>query len=160
MCSSDLEWSENEWENSETEDPLLGNCGCPNVSNDLRGVAIPSHLPSDGISEVWELSSRHLPDRFRAINSQAPGLTAQRHTASGWIRDDLENALIDDGRLTIVYVHGNFMERNNSLNRVLIIDDYLRRRTNRPYRILMLSWPSTREPHPLRDVFEIGRAHV
>ena len=77
-----------------------------------------------------------------------------RRTETGWQRDDLESALVDDGRLTIVYVHGNFMERNNARERALILNQYLARRSERPYRLLMLSWPSTREPHPLRDVYE------
>jgi hypothetical protein len=107
-----------------------------------------------GLSEVWELSSRHLPEKFRCIDPQSPGLEALRRTETGWQRDDLENALVDDGRLTIVYVHGNFMERNNARERALILNQYLARRSERPYRLLMLSWPSTREPHPLRDVYE------
>jgi len=111
--------------------------------------------PADpGLSEVWELSSRHLPERFRCINPVEPGLRAQRPTPVGWQADALENALVNDGRLVILYVHGNFMERNNARERALILNEYLRQRSQRPYRLLMLSWPSEREPHPLRDVYE------
>ena len=140
-----------------TEDPVpQSSCDC-----DGTGETNPSRLslnpysPLDSsLSEVWELSSRHLPEKFRCIDPQSPGLEALRRTETGWQRDDLESALVDDGRLTIVYVHGNFMERNNARERALILNQYLARRSERPYRLLMLSWPSTREPHPLRDVYE------
>ena len=140
-----------------SEDPAPpARCAC-----DGLGETTPSqqtlnpYSPLDsGLSEVWELSSRHLPEKFRCIDPQSPGLEALRRTETGWQRDDLENALVDDGRLTIVYVHGNFMARNNARERALILNQYLSRRSERPYRLLMLSWPSTREPHPLRDVYE------
>lgn len=84
----------------------------------------------------------------------SPGLKAQRYSEGNWQSDELENALVDDGRLVIIYVHGNFMERGNARERVLILNEYLGRRAQRPYKLLMLSWPSAREPHPLRDVLE------
>ena len=46
------------------------------------------------------------------------------------------------------------MERNNALERVRIVDGYFRQQTDRPYRLLMLSWPSQRGSKPLRDVFD------
>lgn len=119
----------------------------------------PSNSPSDrairqDLSEVWELSSRHLPEKFNCINPLDPGLKAYRHTEVGWQSDQIENVLLDDGRMVILYVHGNFMERSNARERVLILNEYLKQRATRPYKLLMLSWPSTREPHPLRDVYE------
>lgn len=109
----------------------------------------------DELYEVWEISTRHLPDRFRCINNDNPGFDVHRFECGrGWVRDSLDKALADDGRLPIIYVHGNFMERNNSLNRVLIINNYLRPRARRPYRLIMFSWPSQRESKPLHDVFE------
>ena len=128
-------------------------CSCspletsPNASNRIDVV-------DPNLSEVWEISSRHLPEKFRCIDPIRPGLKAQRFTQGCWQSDELENALVNDGRLVIVYVHGNFMERENALERELILNDYIRRRAHRPYRLLMLSWPSAREPHPLRDVLE------
>ena len=132
------------------EEPSLiaDDCQC-------TGPASNSKLQFDPqMSDVWELSSRHLPEKFNCIDPIAPGLRAQRHTQLGWQTEDLQNALIDDGKLVILYVHGNFMERNNALDRVLILNNYLRERSSKPYRLIMLSWPSTREPHPLRDVYE------
>ncbi len=116
-------------------------------------------LCADGVevemSEVWELSTRHYPDRFRSLPSGDLPIRAYKHVPNaGWYLDRLDSALIDDGRLTILYVHGNFMERNNARDRVLILNRYLKAKAKRPYRLLMLSWPSAREPHPLRDVYE------
>jgi hypothetical protein len=54
--------------------------------------------------------------------------------------------------LNILYVHGNFMERCNALERVRIVDSYIKQQADRPYRLIMLSWPSQRERKPLRDV--------
>ncbi len=54
--------------------------------------------------------------------------------------------------LTVLYVHGNWMERDNARERVRIIDRYLARHADRPYRILMLSWPSQRDNRIIRDV--------
>lgn len=131
-------------------------CDCDRTgeTNPSRQSLNPYSPLDSGLSEVWELSSRHLPEKFRCIDPHSPGLDALRRTETGWQSDDLENALVDDGRLTIVYVHGNFMERNNARERALILNQYLAQRSQRPYRLLMLSWPSTREPHPLRDVYE------
>lgn len=115
---------------------------------------LPKSTPEE-MSEVWEISTRHLPDRFRCINTDNPGFDVHRFECGrGWVRDSLDEALADDGRLPILYVHGNFMERNNSLNRVLIINNYLKPRASRPYRLIMFSWPSQRESKPLHDVFE------
>jgi hypothetical protein len=141
----------------------LGNVARKNASNtesvrDAEVSATESSLPdisSEDMAEVWEISTRHLPDRFRCINTDNPGFDVHRYDGRrGWMRDSLDAALGDDGRLPILYVHGNFMERSNSLNRALIINNYLKPRAGRPYRLIMFSWPSQRESKPLHDVFE------
>lgn len=135
----------------EEPNAIADDCQCSRPATN----ATNSNLQFDPqMSDVWELSSRHLPEKFNCIHPIDPGLRAQRHTQLGWQSEDLQNALIDDGKLVILYVHGNFMERNNALDRVLILNNYLRERSSKPYRLIMLSWPSTREPHPLRDVYE------
>ncbi|MFM8573757.1 MAG: hypothetical protein ACKOAU_19335 [Pirellula sp.] len=128
-------------------------CGCSD-SDGVSRQPILGVAKEAGLSDVWELSSRHLPEKFQCINPVEPGLLAHRYRSTGWQKGDLQDALVDDGRLVILYVHGNFMERNNALERVLILNQYLSQQAQRPYRLLMLSWPSTREPHPLRDVYE------
>lgn len=107
-------------------------------------------------SDIFEISTRHLPDHFSSIDFQNPNVEVNKWQGNGWLRSSVEDALpaTNTDTLTILYVHGNFMERNNSLNRIRIIDGYLRQKTDRPYRLLMLSWPSQRERKPLRDVID------
>ena len=105
-------------------------------------------------SEIYEISTRHLCDRFRSISFEQPNVEVNKWSGCRWERSDVESALPTNGSgvLTIIYVHGNFMERNNALERVRIVDRYFKEQTDRPYRLLMLSWPSQRESKPLRDV--------
>jgi hypothetical protein len=104
--------------------------------------------------DVWELSTRHLPDRGSCINSNDPGFSIYRYSDGGWQGEQLDTALDLGDRLPILYVHGNFMERGNARQRVLIINHYLQRRATRPYRLIMLSWPSQREQPLFHDVFD------
>jgi pimeloyl-ACP methyl ester carboxylesterase len=114
-----------------------------------EAIVCPSEM-----SEVWELSTRHLLDRPRCIDTANPGFQVYRYADGIWRPDEVDRAIDMDGRLPIVYVHGNFMERNNTRQRALIINAYLQARAQRPYRLIFLSWPSQREPHPLQDVRE------
>jgi hypothetical protein len=120
-------------------------------------LQLPPAVDNDAC-EIWEISTRHLPDRFGCINTTDPGFDVHRFACGRWLPDSLDRALADDGKLTIVYVHGNFMERNNTLQRVRIVDGYLKPRTQRPYRLILFSWPSQREPRPLRDVLENAKS--
>lgn len=105
-------------------------------------------------SEIYEISTRHLPDRFRCINFDQPNVEVNKWMGNRWSRTNVEEALPigGTGMLTIIYVHGNFMDRNNALERVHIVNEYLKAQADRPFRLLMLSWPSQREKKPLRDV--------
>jgi hypothetical protein len=105
-------------------------------------------------SDVWEISTRHLSDRPRCIDPVEPGFRVHRYDSGCWTEQSIEKLLDLDGRLPIVYVHGNFMAYDNAQQRVVIIDEYLQRRAIGSYRLIMLSWPSQREPHPLLDVRE------
>ena len=82
------------------------------------------------------------------------GLPVNRWDASRWQRSDIDTALQYEDKPTIVYVHGNFMERNNTLERVRILDSYLKKQATEDYRLLLFSWPSQRERKPLRDIYE------
>lgn len=104
--------------------------------------------------DVWEISSRHMVDRPRCTDPLAPGLRVHRFESDCWQEQSIEQALDLGGKLPIIYVHGNFMDYDNARHRVLIIHEYLRQRAARPYRLILLSWPSQRELHPLRDVRE------
>jgi hypothetical protein len=110
------------------------------------------------LNDVWELSTRHLPDRGSCINSNEPGFSIYRYSDWGWQAEQLDTALDLGDRLPILYVHGNFMERGNARQRVLIINNYLQRRAKRPYRLMMLSWPSQREQPLFHDVFDNAAA--
>ncbi len=106
------------------------------------------------LSSIYEISTRHLPAQFRSISFDQPNVEVNKWMGNGWLRTNVEDALPSGGTgmLTIIYVHGNFMERNNALERVRIVDRYFRAQTDRPYRLLMLSWPSQREKKPIRDM--------
>lgn len=139
------------------------------VSAEAVGIANPSELVADRTSpmeriatenqeslhqDVWELSTRHLVDRPRCIDPISPGFHVYRFDQGRWQENAIEQALDLEGRLPIIYVHGNFMTYDNARRRVLLIDEYLRAHATRPYRLILLSWPSQREPHPLMDVRE------
>lgn len=126
----------------------------------LALVAILSH-PCGGqsaaggdTSDVWEISTRHLGDRPRCIDPLDPGLRVHRYDSGCWMEQSIDRLLDLDGRLPVVYVHGNFMTYDNARDRVVIINKYFQERAVVPYRLIMLSWPSEREPHPLQDVRE------
>ncbi len=110
-------------------------------------------------SEIYEVSTRHLPSQFCAINQQNPGFEVNAWSGCQWVRSDIDTAIgMKDGviedKLTILYIHGNFMERNNTLNRVRIIDAHFKKRAKEDYRLILLSWPSQRDGRPLKDVNE------
>ena len=125
----------------------------PQCPETVLPVQLCINSPSE-LSQIFEVSTRHLCDRFRSINFDQPTVEVNKWSGNRWLRSDVEEAMPSGGTglLTIVYVHGNFMERSNALERVRIVDRYLRAQTDRPYRILMLSWPSQRETKPLHDV--------
>jgi hypothetical protein len=125
----------------------------PAMSAEDRGY-VSATCPLVDESEIFEVSTRHLPDHFRSIHLEQPCLEVNQWNGNRWQRSSVEDALPSQGtsRLNIIYVHGNFMERNNALERVRIVDRYLKRQADRPYRLIMLSWPSQREKKPLRDV--------
>ena len=131
---------------------FLGNesgcCAEADLSTPLRSGS------TSELSSIYEISTRHLPERFRSISFEQPNVEVNKWTGCQWLCSNVEDAMPTGGtgELTIIYVHGNFMERNNALERVRIVDRYLRMQTDRPYRLLMLSWPSQRDKKPLRDV--------
>jgi len=107
--------------------------------------------------DVWELSTRHLS----CVDSRRSGwldkLQVCRWTGRSWTSSTIDQALSKSpGSIiaprTILYVHGNWMERNNAMERVKIVDRYLARRATEPYRIMMVSWPSERNEPLLKDI--------
>jgi len=130
-------------------------CVCVDSSSNGLALDSPASFRSSSVtSEIFEVSTRHLPNRFQSISFEQPNVEVNQWVGNRWVRTDADRALPDgnSGMLTIIYVHGNFMERNNALERVRIVDGYLKSKATRPYRLVMLSWPSQRERKPLRDV--------
>jgi hypothetical protein len=109
-------------------------------------------------SEIFELSTRHLPEQFCSIDESNPPLEVHHWEVSRWQRSDLGSALHYEDKPTIIYVHGNFMERSNTLERIRILDSYLKKQATEDYRLLLFSWPSQRERKPLRDIYENDEA--
>lgn len=112
----------------------------------------PATPPCD--PEVFEISTRHLPCNVCAIPKSFSFDIHRSSLCGGWSPATLQDAtyLGDPNRITILYAHGNWMERNNSRNRAQFIARQLACRTDRPFRLLMISWPSEREGLPIRDI--------
>lgn len=113
-------------------------------------------LPQTCGGEVWEISTRHLPCSACKVVSPIP-FEVFRWSQCRWERstiDDATGATSANGivPLTIIYVHGNWMERDNARERVRIINSHIARCATEPYRLLMLSWPSQRDNRIIRDV--------
>ncbi len=106
--------------------------------------------------EVWEISTRHLPCSACNVVTPIP-FEVHRWSQCRWECSTIEEAAgltSENGivPLTILYVHGNFMERGNARERVRIINNYIAKCTSQPYRLLMLSWPSQRDHRIIRNV--------
>ena len=102
-------------------------------------------------SDIIEISTRHLSDRFCSIDETAPPLQVFRFQHCQWLPVSLQHTIQDEDKLTIIYVHGNFMERDNARERVRIVDAYLRRQATESYRLILFSWPSEKERPIIRD---------
>lgn len=111
-------------------------------------------LPRGARSEIFEISTRHLSDRFCCIEENDPKFQVCKWEFCRWNPATLQEALHGEDKLTIIYVHGNFMERNNTRERVRIIDSYLKRQASENYRLILLSWPSEKQRPVLRDATE------
>lgn len=112
-------------------------------------------------SEVWEVSTRHL--NCCECNLSCPEQLEVRHwKACRWEISTLSELFAESGKLgsdplTIIYVHGNWMERDNAQERVRIIDRQIKRRACEPYRLIMLSWPSQHDHGFIREVRDNAR---
>jgi hypothetical protein len=120
------------------------------VAAPISLAASPCLRPDD---QLWIVSTRHLgcPD------NQPPELRMRRlHPESGWHDTDVPEFVdqTSDGRLNVIYVHGNRMESDEvTLNmwdmyRCLTMDQA----DVPPIRFVMWSWPSDRRAGILRDV--------
>jgi hypothetical protein len=122
------------------------------------------------IDEVWEISTRHLPQSSSVADLENPKFRVSRWSPNdGWIVSSIEQYLASVQGLegdevdnnpsgaqlhNIVYVHGNWMPADLTRDRGLLIYRYLAQRAQNPLRITIFSWPSQREGIALLDVKE------
>jgi hypothetical protein len=120
--------------------------------------------------EVWEISTRHLPQSSSVADLENPKFRVSRWSPNdGWIVSSIEQYLASVRGLegnevdnnpseaqlhNIVYVHGNWMPADLTRDRGLLIYRYLAQRAQTPLRITIFSWPSQREGIALLDVKE------
>jgi Alpha/beta hydrolase of unknown function (DUF900) len=114
--------------------------------------------------EIWEISTRHLPGSACRGANPIP-FEVHRWNTCRWERSTIEEATGTTGTtgatgtsglvpLTIIYVHGNFMERDNARERVRIVNSHVARCATESYRLLMFSWPSQRDHRIIQDTRE------
>jgi Alpha/beta hydrolase of unknown function (DUF900) len=126
------------------------------ITNGVKGSA--ADPPSCPPSELWEVSTRHLSCSICALKSP-PDFQVYRGLNGSWLKSSVDELLgpsvsTESPPLTIVYVHGNWMERCNALERVRIVDGHIKRNASEPYRLIMFSWPSQHESRIIREVRE------
>ncbi|MFN5770412.1 MAG: hypothetical protein ACK44Z_13760 [Pirellulaceae bacterium] len=119
----------------------------------LAGPAIASPCPP---TEVWEVSTRHLGCCVPKENPVAQWETYRSEVGTPWqqanLLESLQSPSVSADAKTILYAHGNWMTRENSRGRIWYIVQRIRQQYDGPLRLIMLSWPSQREPHPVRDI--------
>ncbi len=109
--------------------------------------------------EVWEVSSRCLPDLEKCVSLQPVNFTVSAYDCqSGWqTRDEaaLEASFqAQPGLRTIIYAHGNWMTAENTRGRGGYVYNRVACRADEPIRFIIYSWPSQRDGRPIRDVYE------
>lgn len=125
--------------------PAIAHSNCELLSE----VCSPPHY------EVWEVNSRALGcTPCRPIHWESRLAVSQFHPETGWHRSELSELTGRDFPLTILYVHGNWMETWNARCRVRLIANYVARQTDTPFRIVMFSWPSQKQGRPIKDIIE------
>ncbi|MFY7967563.1 MAG: hypothetical protein ACOVNV_00660, partial [Pirellulaceae bacterium] len=119
----------------------------------LAGPAIASPCPP---TEVWEVSTRHLGCCVPKENPVAQWETYRSEVGTPWqqanLLESLQSPSVSADAKTILYAHGNWMTRENSRGRIWYIVQRIRQQYDGPLRLFMLSWPSQREPHPVREI--------
>lgn len=119
----------------------------------LAGPAIASPCPP---TEVWEVSTRHLGCCVPKENPVALWETYRSEVGTPWqpanLLESVQSRTGPADAKTILYAHGNWMTRENSRGRIWYIAQRIRQQYDGPLRLIMLSWPSQREPHPVRDI--------
>jgi hypothetical protein len=125
------------------------------------GAVWPTFLPAQtvaiGCNSIWEVSSRSLPD---CPNSNfVPAFDVHLVEQGCWKLGDksrILGELTDPSRRTVIYVHGNWMDRSEARQRALsVYSKMLRSRCaedGQPISFILFSWPSERREGFARDV--------
>jgi Alpha/beta hydrolase of unknown function (DUF900) len=109
--------------------------------------------------EIYEVSTRHLGCCLMPLAENRHSLEVCKLESNGqWVASNVETIANDRGadkdRVTIFYIHGNWMTRENARSRVEFLCRLIQCQTTIPFRVVMLSWPSQRERHPVQDIKE------
>ena len=112
--------------------------------------------------DVWELSTRNIGCVNNARSGWMERLTVSKWVDRSWTTSTIDEAIFHGSDAvvparTIIYIHGNWMDRELARERVGIIDRYIAQSASEPYRLLMISWPSEKNGPVLRDIRENAR---
>jgi len=122
--------------------------------------------------DVWELSTRNIGCVNSAKSGWMEKLKVSRWVDRSWATSTISEAIYQDSDSvvassvfassivaprTIIYIHGNWMEREKARERIGIIDRFIAKSASEPYRLLMISWPSEKNGPILRDIRENAR---
>ena len=123
------------------------------TQTELRSLPVPRMG-----DEVWEVSSRALPDLQPCTSISPVNFRVAIWNGCQWIASDesgLQASLASNPLMrTIIYSHGNWMTHENSRGRGRYVYNRVSQRADEPIRFIMYSWPSQRDGRPVRDVYE------
>ncbi len=121
----------------------------------VRANEPPCLRPGD---ELWEVSSRCLPDLEKCTTISQITFRVSKFTCNGWQSSsdaELDGSFSSSpGTRTIIYTHGNWMTADNTRGRGSYVYNRVSQRANEPIRFIIYSWPSQRDGRPIRDVYE------
>lgn len=108
--------------------------------------------------ELWEVSSRCLPDLERCTTLNPVTFRVLNFTGQAW-QASSEGALqasfqSNPTMRTIIYAHGNWMTIDNARGRGSFVYNRLSQRAGEPVRFIIYTWPSQRDGGPIRDVYQ------
>ncbi len=111
----------------------------------------------DAIS-IFEVSSRHIsccgPQSMFDSRDLRISRRDQDHLWQTSSLDEISAEIVERPTVrTIIYVHGNWLDRCEAKVRAQLLCSRIQATCNdQPYRLILFSWPSQREPHPVQDI--------
>ena len=108
--------------------------------------------------ELWEVSSRCLPDLEKCTTINTVNFQVARYQAGCWQPSEEPELMASFNAApvmrTIIYAHGNWMTAENTRGRGSYVYQRVAQRASEPVRFIIYSWPSQRDGRPIRDVYE------